>query len=212
MFQEFVGIAHIDGVYWTLTKELTFYFIIYLFIKIKIKNVENALISILSIIFLIKVLSKIQIGISLEYFLFLTNLLQFFVIGIVFYLIYKNKSINKKQVLILLFSLLITFGNMNYTTSISIIMISILFILALFFDIDLFKNKVLLFMGKISYSFYLIHNELGALLIDKTYDTMGGGSLVMAFIFSVIVATIMFYLIEKPIGIVLKNKLTGKFI
>jgi peptidoglycan/LPS O-acetylase OafA/YrhL len=56
-------------------------------------------------------------------------------------------------------------------------------------------------IGRISYSLYLIHENIGIIVISATKKVSGSDllSIAAAVIVSVSLATLMFYLVEKPI-------------
>lgn len=173
MLQEFIGISHIDGVYWTLTKELIFYFLITSLLFFKIKNFDNFLIWFVLYLLLVKVLNKVLPSIDLLYILEINNYLQFFVIGMLLYLIYREK-LNYKKVFVFVVSLVITFGSGNYKELLVAVFISIIFLLLFNNKLSILKNTLLIFLGEISYSLYLIHNEIGKVIIVNLFPVMGG--------------------------------------
>ena len=212
MLQEFFGVNNIDGVYWTLTKEIIFYFLIYLVLFYKLKQVNNLLILFLIGLLVVKILSKVYSSVSFDYILFLGNYLELFIIGMVFYLIYKERKISIQHLIIFLLSLILCFGNMHYNNLIAAIIVSIFFNYILYADINFIRNDTLIYFGTISYSFYLIHNEIGRLVIDKTFLYVGSfGSCILAFLFSFILASIMYQLLEKKLSNYLKLMFLRKY-
>jgi peptidoglycan/LPS O-acetylase OafA/YrhL len=69
------------------------------------------------------------------------------------------------------------------------------------------QSKYLVFLGSISYALYLIHQNIGYIIINKMYG-LGSNSHIavfIAFLCSVILAAILTYKVEKPMIDVLRT-------
>ena len=64
--------------------------------------------------------------------------------------------------------------------------------------LKLLSLKPFLFFGKISYGFYLIHHLVITAMLYLTPDTKGATALLMMITITTFIATISFYVIEKP--------------
>jgi peptidoglycan/LPS O-acetylase OafA/YrhL len=169
MLQHWFKVKDIDGAYWTLAVELTFYFLMWiLFYFNKLKHVELFALGWL-FLSLLNQIFKLPYNNIIQQIFILTNA-PMFVVGIVFYNVKTKQGYNFLRTFLLLFSLLIE-SIIVYKSTLSVLPILILvffyliFILILKKDFVLRKNKILLFFGTISYSLYLIHENIGETII-----------------------------------------------
>jgi peptidoglycan/LPS O-acetylase OafA/YrhL len=171
MFQEFLGAENIDGAYWSLTEELVFYGVVFgalllgLFNRVKL---WAGLMLGLAIggLFLNPELSRWANNIEavVKYF-------SLFVAGIIYYHIYLAQKVSillgAGLALCLGISLLYGYGSYlsYFNHSIEMVVICTFFglftLLVLGKLTFLQKYKWLLFLGEISYPFYLLHQEIG---------------------------------------------------
>jgi peptidoglycan/LPS O-acetylase OafA/YrhL len=199
MFQEYLKIPHVDGVYWTLTVELTFYFwmfVLYLRSDLGKAEIIFSLIIIFSILHSIGVMD-IPTPI---YKIFIMKYLPFFTAGICFYKI-LNQDINlKSNIFILFFSLLSTIAIYSFKHFFVFTIFYIVFYLALSGRMRFLSFKPFVFMGGISYSLYLIHQNIGYVIINKFYEMQWNPLIAILFSVSLCIAlaTLMYKFIEKP--------------
>lgn len=214
MFQGHVGIPHVDGAYWSLTVELTFYIIIGFLIYFGLtKSIQN-----ISIIWLL-ISSCIMIsGIVMNSFLFeiitylsISRYSHLFVAGIMFYLIRINPSV--KSYIILLGCLLYDYIFMSFESNIFITISFIIFYLIINNKLQFLSIRPLVFLGTISYSFYLVHQNIGYIIINLlerngfTHELY----LLVPILFSILLATLLTFYIEKPIQKYVRNKSKEKY-
>jgi peptidoglycan/LPS O-acetylase OafA/YrhL len=203
------GIKTVDGVYWTLLYELKFYFLMFLIcITGKIKHIENIL-SIYLIVFLSSYIFGLEDFILFKVLkqIFITDYASYFISGILFYKIFtKNYTVKTLFILLLAYSLSLV-SNTYDNGFIIISIIYIIFILFSFSFINWFKNRLFLFLGTISYSLYLIHQNIGYIILNKLYFLKISPiiSFFISLITVIIIASFISYLIEKPSVIYLKN-------
>lgn len=203
------GIKTVDGVYWTLLYELKFYFLMFVICIIgKIKNIENIL-----CVYLLGFLASYIFGLQdLILFKILKQILisdyaSYFISGILFYKIFTRNYTVKTLFIVFLAYLLSLVSNTYDNGFIIISIIYIIFILFSFNLINWFKNKLFLFLGTISYSLYLIHQNIGYIILNKLYFLNINPiiSFLISILSVVIIASFISYLIEKPSVIYLKN-------
>lgn len=192
MFQMWLRVKNIDGVYWTLAIEMIFYFaMITLFCTRQLDRIERIG----------------ALGILVEAcFLILRHGAQFFIIGygylfiagILFYRIRKN-GITRGRVAILAGCLAVSAlaGLNNF-----IVMAILIGIFALLVSNRLvwMANRPLLFFGTISYTLYLVHQYIGYTIIRSCYQA-GYSSVVavsVATVSMIALATILTYTVEYP--------------
>jgi peptidoglycan/LPS O-acetylase OafA/YrhL len=205
MFHEYIGGKHIDGVYWTLTIELTFYFWIFTFFVTGILRYTKYLFSPLILISILQSQGFIEISFWLNK-LFILEYLSYFLAGICFYKV-VNKSANKLTYAILALCLISTL----FVFSQKVFLISLAFYVFFFFAISgrlkFLSVKPLIFLGGISYSLYLLHQNIGYVIINKFY---GLGidpiiSIITAICVSILLAYFTTRFVEKPSLIAIRS-------
>jgi len=193
MIQEYLSIPHVDRVYWTLTIELAFYFwISVLLITKQLTRINYFLIAaVLAAIFYDQVPVIIRQLLLLKY-------ISFFAAGICFYNINKKQNTIFTNIILLLVSIHI----IKYYPLVECF---ILFSALAYFYYCCTKevkttNKILVYLGTISYSLYLIHQNIGYSLIKLgyTYNIEPLLTIFLTIIFSLILASLLTHLIEKP--------------
>ncbi len=211
MLQEFLNVRHIDGNYWTLEIELSFYIIMLFLHRTKfLRNINLVAVLWLLLIstnFLLEKLSIFMFEPRIKTFLILDRA-HFFIIGMLLYKIFSNKkdAIFKYFIICicLLFSLLSGGGESLLFTSLFVA----IFVAFINGKLVFINHKIMLFMGTISYSLYLTHLYLGIVTI-KTLERLRVNlnvSIAVALCLAILVATAITFFIEKPAIEFLKNR------
>ena len=195
----FLGLPWFNGVFWTLTIEFQFYFFIGLFFSLLFKNKLNLIVSSISLSSVVLFLPFNFMDVeSISRHLFI-NYYLFFAIGFI------TLSIRMKQInTIWFYSLLICLVSIAFFKFNSIIAISATATSLAILYLNL-KSIVLEFLGKISYSLYLIHMIAGSAFeglltkfINVDNDFLKVVMQLLAFAFSIGCAYLFFLIIEKP--------------
>lgn len=208
MFHEFFKIPHVDGVYRSLTVELTFYLLVAITLfKNKLFFIKWGwiLLVVLMSIVLFKSITFLNSSYVFKYF-------HLFYAGSLFYA-WRTKLMPVYIVLGLIFMTLFQEYLLHGFTFFK----PIVFFYLLFFALQAnvlkyLSNKVFIFFGFISYPLYIIHQNLGYLIIYH----MGKNGLdyhfgiIVAFIFSVILAWLLAKKVEPYIQKKLKYYLFKK--
>jgi len=183
MLQSFVGVSNIDGIYWTLAKELQFYGCIFILISCNLLHRINYWLP----IWLLLTLAYAVFGqpffmgwfISPEYS-------PFFIAGVYFYLLRKNGN-QKTYYLGLITSLILamyhtyklsptflnTFTSTEQTISCVIIFcFYLIFWLAVKDKWNISQKKTYVVLGALTYPLYLVHNIIGKMIIDYLHPYM----------------------------------------
>lgn len=178
MFQYYLSIPDLDGPYWTLIIEMLFYIVIILLYQLRMLRFLIPGGIVVSIITTILCNYFYEIGIIKEivYWFPLVLYLPLFLTGILFYQLYKERTQITYRYICILLCLLIQIslfkfaGRSNYYLSVTqySVMLGIFFLLFTFFihnKLYFIVNRITLFLGKISYALYLIHQHITIMVI-----------------------------------------------
>ena len=219
MLQQFFGAGDLDGVYWTLSYEIIFYFLISLLLAYQLMRY---LIFILGGWLLYSAYAGFAIFTSPFATLLLPAYGPFFIAGMLFYLL-QQKMGNAKQlyglligswVLAVRHSLAHAKDNAEYYhTSFSPLVIAVLislfyllFLLIIFRKIDLYRYKWLSWLGSLTYPLYLLHHNLGDILFQR----LGGKTdkyvlLIGIILFMLLLAYLLHVYVEKRFSTYLRS-------
>lgn len=219
MLHEFLGITAVDGVYWSLTVEITFYFLIALLIGFKLMRHLNLF---LVLWLLYSLWSGINNSTRFAY-LFFPRLAPYFAAGMLFYLLQKpqNRTWQRYALLASAYLLAIRSGlhrafeqtaTFHSETSPVIVVTAItcfflIFLLITFRKINFSRFNSLAWLGTLTYPLYLIHENIGFVGFYRLqqlnkYVLLGGAVVIM-----IVVSHLIHVLVEKPF-----HKPLGKFI
>ncbi|TFI48141.1 acyltransferase [Diaphorobacter sp. DS2] len=202
-------VAHVDGVYWSLTVEVIFYAIMgCLFVSGNLKN-NKPLVIWLLVAFAFR-------GISVYFNNYLFNGIQYygimqychlFIAGIMFY---KLRSFNKIKYHIIISACLayqLIFNSFKENLVVSALFL--LFYIMVYNKLNFVNYKFLSFLGTISFSLYLVHQNIGYVVINilEKYGFVSEIYILIPVTVSIVLATLITFYIEKPIHkLLLKNK------
>jgi peptidoglycan/LPS O-acetylase OafA/YrhL len=214
MFNYYLKFDYIDQPYWTLTIELCFYLLIAIFLFTKrIKHIETigAFLSICCFICSFHFIAHNIFGHKIIMLIPLLKYFPLFYSGILLYLM-KFENLSPKRfcffLLTMIFQCYIFYNNgflffLNfYEYTLSLVCIYSLFILYLFNKLSFIINGTTIWLGKISYSLYLIHQYLGvSIILPFLMNVMGLNfwtAIFLALILLLVLATAIHKYIEKP--------------
>ena len=199
MFHEYLNIPSVDSVYWTLTVELTFYFWMFIFYLRSGLDKTEIVFSFVIGFSVLHSIGVIDIP-ELIYKILIMKHLPFFTAGICFYKIINRNNNLKRTIAILVFTLLSTAANYGYKQFLMFFCFYIVFYLALTGRMRFLSNKPFVFMGGISYSLYLIHQNIGYIIINKFYEMSWNPliAILISIALCIILATLISEFIEKP--------------
>lgn len=227
MFQFYLRINDLDGPYWTMIVEMLFYIgVLFLFHYKLLKNLNVFGISfILSLIIFVTFFNTISINRVLG----IIPLLQFiplFFAGTVFYRMYIEGN-NLKNYGILTLCLIVQIYIFDYSGrshmyishfeyAMMMIIYFSLFVLFINGKLRFIVSKLTLFLGKISFALYLIHQYISVnLIIPIAVNHFGINFWIASFCISlpvvIMLATLITYYIEIPFSKKMKEKLKTKF-
>lgn len=199
MFHGLFGVDDVDGVYWTLLVELTFYFWMFLFYYFsRLGWVELAL----AVIVIFSVLHSAQLIVvpSYVYKIFIMRDIPQFLAGICIYKIVNVDKSKLQSILVLCLCLISTL--FIYSTQIFIVFsfFYLIFYAAVSGKLKILSAKPLVFLGGISYSLYLLHQNIGYILINIGYQAGFSPviSIFVALCLVILLSTFFMIFIERP--------------
>jgi peptidoglycan/LPS O-acetylase OafA/YrhL len=226
MFQNYINVPSIDGVYWTLFVEMKFYiFVIGAFLLLnKIKKISiDYLVYLWTLITLLYLpLKGIYLFNILSYF-FILEFSSYFIAGIIFHQIYK-KGLSIKYIGLLLTTMVISIYQSisrigvienKYNTNFSPFIIGGLilsFYIVMFLvttnKLKKINSPKLIQIGMLTYPLYLLHQNIGFIVFNYFGTSINKYILVIVTTGIMVGASyIMSKYIEPPFSRFLKNKL-----
>lgn len=202
MLQEYLSIEHVDGVYWTLTIELGFYLIMLALYRARLlKRVNAVAICWLALAIGVRAISDI-FNVDLPKPVKLVLLLDFahlFIAGILTYKVWRD-GFSVPRVGLLLGCVLTHWYLYDFANAILISMFLSLVMSASQGWIHWIAIRPLIFLGTISYSLYLVHQNIGYVILRASYS-LGLNPYLGMFVATVVVlgvATLITFNVEKP--------------
>ena len=224
MLPYYFGVENIDGPYWTLLVEMLFYFLmtgIFLFKKLdKIEIIGGIILLLLSVYSVVlKPVSPFLYKI-ISYGIPLANYFPLFLAGIVFYKI-KFEKLNSYRVILILGCFLVQVSlfddgvrSYGYISQLEYaLMLSLYFAIFILYVSDRLKfivNRTTVFLGKISYPLYLIHQFVSVGIIIPFFNGTLGinfwiSSLLIALPIVILLASLLNSFVEIPAMNAIRN-------
>ncbi len=201
MFQDVlpISVQHVDGVYWTLTVNIIFYFLICTIFALKLnKKIEYAALLWLLVTSLIQILPDNRIVNTLvKYSMADYNYL--FIVGMMFFKI-RNE---KKPIYYIIILLCVAYSAIFMgLTNFIVITLDILIFGGMITGKLLFLDiKPLRYIGTISFSMFLFHQNIGYIIINymEKIGLVSEFFLIIPIGISIGLASAITFLIEKPV-------------
>ncbi|MCB4798326.1 acyltransferase family protein [Neotamlana laminarinivorans] len=204
LIQEYVKIPSVLGVSWTLSLEFFWYFMFSLFF-FKYGNNANKLIKGSSVFIILIALLSFLVEKRLPLGRFL--LIHFAVIGYYCFENYLKKKQNFKrtiliQVLVFNFALFIGFyyfqhKTISYFCELLSWNLAYIFFFLFYFYFDYLRNKTMEYLGKISYSVYLLHTPV-YLLYKYYFGKVSGLEIILVTAICIVFSALSYHYIEEP--------------
>lgn len=134
-----------------------------------------------------------------------------FLIGISFYFLYQKKHITL-AISSIAVAMIADYRLWGWEHTLTVGVCLLIFYGAIFWKIPLLKNKLLIYLGTLSYSLYLIHQTIGFQIIQRI-EAIGIHSnvaILIAFLCAITLAHPLHFLIEKPLYRMAKHQLMTK--
>lgn len=209
MIHGFFGVPDIDGVYWTLRIELIFYAIMLaIYLTGKLAKIE---------IFCLVWLTLQGASILLDFYsvwfpwtiklILLLNYCHLFIAGIIFYRL-QEKGFTKFRACILLLCLSMQFFLGNLLELLFITLCFLTFTAQINKKLTFITISPLLYIGSISYSLYLTHQNIGYIIIQRLDAFMIPHyiSIAITIGIAILLAHVITYIIEPRIIALIKHK------
>lgn len=222
MFSKIFGIPFVDGAYWTLIYELVFYF--WVFVSLLFKR--DYLVEILSVFSFIS-LAFIVLGFDEKHMVFWCgSFVGYFLVGAVFYRIYIN-DFRRYHIPLLFFGGLlcliqayIQLEKKNQIPGVELsyyVVVCVLVALFVFFYllsrgyVNFINCKCFWHLGVITYPCYLLHQNIGYIILNRFGDEISPWVLIFLFSSLLLVASYLIGRFFEPYVIGRSKKILGGF-
>lgn len=226
MLQYYFKCKNIDGSYWTMLIELIFYIgILCVFYFKSIKNIKIIGTILTILVLILTIFSGYTYARNILLLIPFLEFTPLFFAGILFYKIYSEKNEKLENYFLLFMCYLSQIILFKYSVrSVGIISLKeymlmqaiyfSLFILFVNGKLKFIISKPFLFLGKISFPLYLIHQKISnyfilPLLVNKFHINFWIASLLICLPIVICLATLITNYIEIPIGRKIKEKLSA---
>lgn len=203
MVHYFFNVRDVDGVYWSLKYEICFYGVILLFALLHmLQRVERlgVIWVILSVVVLVlenlsglHLPSRIRVVLLLDYW-------HLFLAGIVFRnMIVFGMTRERHVIIAICLAVQMVIGDIG--AFLAMIVCVALFYLLITKRLVFLCRRPLIFLGTISYSLYLVHQNIGYIIMKFLYSLSWPAPLVIGSVVSLmlLLATVITFVIEKPV-------------
>ena len=198
MLQNFLGVPAVDGVYWSLRVELTFYFWIFLlFVLGKMDRIITV-----AWIWLAGMTLTAFIPLGKWAFveaLLLWNFGYLFIAGIGFFFVFSGKRDWKIHALILA-CLIPAYLRLELYEAMAVTLFFGIFFLFAYGKLQWFSHKILIVGGSISYVLYLIHQNVGYVILQQLKGWNVSSSIKVALAMAIVIAVswVIHRTVEEP--------------
>lgn len=218
MLQQFVGIEHLDNVYWSLEVELTFYVLVALLFALGLleKRVHACLFAWLALAALWVIVFRTPGGVTswavvatderdAVALLSAFDYCPYFAIGVAFHRALRA-GWSTKTAGVIACALGVQFLLAGWEGLSIAAAFTLLFWLALHGWLRFLVNRVTLWLGAISYSLYLTHRNLGYYSLTWLYEHGVGAfaSIALVLAGALVLATVLAYAVERPASAALR--------
>lgn len=215
MFQRFVLVENVDQVYWTLAVEMQFYLLMLVCILVSKGRLRNDYLMRLGLLW-----SSIGFALMALYpgdsstgiakmvvWAVLAQHAAFFCFGMAMYVYFNTRTFSWYVPFFATVAVANTYLAHGLAHGLGVLVILVLFFVVVQLrDIRVLDRGPLQFLGRISYSLYLLHTVMGLCIIHLTQNILGvWGSRAFAFIAVVAMAYISYQLLERRLSTGLKR-------
>ncbi len=204
MLQGLVGMKNVDGAYWSLLPELMFYLLMGILFAFKLLRKVRTI----GIAWMILTLVNIYHHVPFVNILLNLKFAMFFFAGIIFFRIKAEIHDIWDHFIILSCLVIAILSDLAYIPALIYIGIFSLFYLFVYGKLQRLCNKPLIFIGIISYPLYLIHQNIGFVLIRSLSKIISNEILVIAVALCIVIflAWVITRYLEYPIMLILRKR------
>ncbi|WP_022682095.1 acyltransferase family protein [Sphingobium bisphenolivorans] len=200
MLQGFAFLPEVDGAYWTLTVEIAFYLCMAAIWRwAGLKRIERVLLGWLAVRWLYWLWPAMPERVVM---LLVLRYLPFFMIGMLAYRIWAGQRSWRRQAPYAGAALLSVATIDSWDITLAAVIMLVMFAALIRGRLRFLSVRPLLWMGGISYSFYLIHQHVGFVVMLKMAQAgySPWASFVAAFLVALTLGTAINRLVERPAG------------
>jgi peptidoglycan/LPS O-acetylase OafA/YrhL len=202
MFQELLRVPHVDAVYWSLQVELIFYCWMFLAYRTGLLKHVRVLMSVALLPPIVNALLTWRLGRGVPYLadtLLLVDYAPYFVIGLGAYNLYRRRE-GARFDLLLMAAATVVASLASVIEGIAAVAATLVFCAAARGGLRWLANGPLIFFGTISYTLYLVHQNVGYIVIRAltSRGVPATAAIAAAFACAVCLAAALTWLIEKP--------------
>jgi len=196
IFHSFFGMESIDGVYWTLSYEVVFYTLIFMIANV---GTKTSLYRKFAIIYLacdlvILFCGENSVAGKIVAKLFIHEYMPFFLIGMFFCEGIRSKSSVDFLGMVLISILLY----LSHAEWLAFIIVFLIFMVTVKGWANILNYRVARYLGGISYSLYLVHQNIGYIVINRWIESIGiYCSIIVALVVSICIASFSYYFVER---------------
>ena len=203
MLQSFFSVRDVDSVYWSLQVELLFYaWMLVLWVSGLLRHsaaICVGWVAIAGAATFVEIFLGIKVSFALKHFLLL-EWMPWFVLGMIAYVTLRERTFGLKHGLAVLVAIA-TIAARNHTPS-TILAVAVFGIVwaASRRKLRLLEWKPLVFFGMISYPLYLVHEQIGWIVIAKIETQLAAPwfAILAALFFVTVLATLLHNFVEMP--------------
>jgi peptidoglycan/LPS O-acetylase OafA/YrhL len=203
MIQQYVGIPHVSGVFWSLTVELSFYFLVAFVIRTGLMPYRNYLLLAWSVLIFIYGFFPAPNPFPWPIvWLLVLDYGHFFVFGIAVFDLWSKKQsgIHKTDPVVwILIIISIASSFIRYPMVVCAIIMAFhaIFYLAVMEKVPPLRSPVTVYLGSISYALYLEHEIIGITLMEKLAIPRAG-RIIIASAVALMIAALLTRWVERP--------------